>query len=457
MEDGGLEYEDQDMIQQICFNYFSNLLGNTDGSGEILPAQEVVHSLQSSKGPSCYLKLDLSKAYNLVNWKFLENALLKVGFSEGWVTCIMSCVTSASTLVLVNGVQGEYFYLARGLRQGDRLSPYLFIVIMEIFSRAIFGRMADCLFRPPLIPRVGRAPLFLAFADDVLLFSDISQVSIEKVRETLWLLVANVGLKVNPHKSNIYFSDAVSAEVKDRICATLGWPCDDLPTTYLGLPLFAGKLKNEWCQPLINKVEKLLFLWKSATLSYAGQLCLLKHVLSSVIGFWTSVFALPKKTWLDCVNSFVDLLDSRPEELLEMRFWTSFGILPGKWLTTHPNHGTIQIASRKTNGACWVAVKVSSSRFDAELPLDKRGWWGGGIWLPPVADGLCPTIGWQGNLLSTFHFDRTASERGRRNPSPTASSSFHSCVVFNDTGHPADWNSRFRARSRFAIGASMQK
>ncbi|KAF3783775.1 retrotransposable element ORF2 protein [Nymphaea thermarum] len=260
-------------------------------------AHEVVHALQPSKRPSCYLKLDLSKAYDLVNWKFLENTLLKVGFSEAWVAHVMSCVTSASALVLVNEVQGEYFYLARGLCQRDPLSPYLFIVIMEIFSRAIFGRMADRLIRPPLIPRVGRAPWFLAFEDDVFLFSDISHVSIEQVQETLRLLATNVGLKVNSHKSNIYFSDVVSDEVKDRICATLGWPCDALPTSYLGLPLFAGKLKDEWCQPLINKVEKQLSLWKSATLSYAGRLCLLKHVLSSVIGFWTSFFALPKKVY----------------------------------------------------------------------------------------------------------------------------------------------------------------
>ncbi|KAF3783207.1 putative ribonuclease H protein [Nymphaea thermarum] len=163
MEDGGLEYEDQDMIQQICFNYFSSLLGTTDGS------------------------------------------------------------------------------------------------------------------------------------DDVLLFSDTSHASIEQVQETLRLLVTNAGLKVNSQKSNIYFSDAVSVEAKDRICATLGWPCDALPTSYLGLPLFADKLKDVWCQPLINKVEKRLSLWKSATLSYAGRLCLLKHVLSSVSGFWTSIFTLPKK------------------------------------------------------------------------------------------------------------------------------------------------------------------
>ncbi|KAF3781308.1 putative ribonuclease H protein [Nymphaea thermarum] len=226
----------------------------------------------------------------------------------------------------------------------------------------------------------------------------------------------------------------MSDEVKDRICATLGWPCDALPMSYLGMPLFVGKQKDEWCQPLINKVQKRLSLWKSATLSYVGRLCLLKHVLSSIIGFWSSVFALPKKvsgllaasmanflwggegnsrarhliawdqvckpyseggdyyisknvlrrlhmpkpqlgsgldvlhydgrsaleakTWLDCVNSFAALLDNRPEELLEMRFWTGFGILPGKWVTTHPDHGTIQITSRKTNGVCWVAVKI---------------------------------------------------------------------------------------------------
>ncbi|KAF3781021.1 hypothetical protein EJ110_NYTH37830 [Nymphaea thermarum] len=159
----------------------------------------------------------------------------------------MSCVTSASASVLVNGVQGEYFYLAHGLRQGDPISPYLFIVIMEIFNRAIFERVTDRLFRPPLIPRMGRAPPFLAVVDDVLLFSNISHASIASLR--------NIAAPRDKCKSK------VSAEAKDMICATLGWPCE--PSLRLSMDCLCSL---------------------SAIFSYAGRLGLLKHVLSRVIG-----------------------------------------------------------------------------------------------------------------------------------------------------------------------------
>jgi hypothetical protein len=83
------------------------------------------------------MKLDMSKSYDKMNWGFLHKMLLAFGFEEGWVTWVMNLVTTTFFSILVNGSPTKTFNVSRGLRQGDPLSPFLYIILVEGLGRSL--------------------------------------------------------------------------------------------------------------------------------------------------------------------------------------------------------------------------------------------------------------------------------------------------------------------------------
>ncbi|CAN0853710.1 Transposon TX1 uncharacterized 149 kDa protein [Linum grandiflorum] len=142
-----------------------------------LIANEVIDSRIKSGKPGLVIKLDIEKAYDHVNWECLFRVLTKMGFQEKWISWIRCCVSTASFSVLVNGEASGYFRSSRGLRQGDPISPFLFIMVMEVLSGILSKLAADDLITGFYMNEAEQVGLVnhILYADDALLFCDAKE------------------------------------------------------------------------------------------------------------------------------------------------------------------------------------------------------------------------------------------------------------------------------------------
>jgi len=120
------------------------------GIDNAIIVQEIIHSMSKARGRSGYMaiKIDLDKAYDRMEWSFIQDTLIFFKFPSQLIALIMSCVSSSSISILFNGGALELFHPSRGIRQGDPLSPYLFISCMEVLGAMIAKKCNSKLWTP---------------------------------------------------------------------------------------------------------------------------------------------------------------------------------------------------------------------------------------------------------------------------------------------------------------------
>ena len=264
-------------------------------SDNILVAFETLHSLQNYKGGNygyMALKLDMSKAYNWVEWYYLEGIMKKMGFRERWINLVMGCVKTVSYSVLVNEEPCGMIFPTRGIRQGDPLSPFQFLLCTEGLNGLIKKAELQGDIHDYSLCRRGPKLTRLLFADDCLIFCRATMEECDNILEILKEYEEASGQKMNRSKTS-FFSKSTLEEMKHGIKLALGVPEILHYEKYLGLPSLVGKGKKESFNYIKEKVWWKLQGWEAKLLSQAGREVLLKEVIQAIPTYTMGCFKLP--------------------------------------------------------------------------------------------------------------------------------------------------------------------
>ena len=229
------------------------------------------------------MKLDMSKAYDRVE---------KMGFEDRWIQLIYGCISSVSYSILVNGEPHDDIKPTKGLRQGDPLSPYLFLLVSEGLNGLIQQAVTAGHLRGFSLCRNGPRISHLFFADDTLLFCRAELREVQTIQNILHKYKLASGQKINSGKTTLFFGKSVSLVSKNAIKNLLGVPKIKEYERYLGLPAVVGRNRRASLNYIKERIWGKLQGWKEKLLSQAGREVLLKAVVQAIPTFAMSCFKL---------------------------------------------------------------------------------------------------------------------------------------------------------------------
>ncbi|KAL9679832.1 hypothetical protein QQ045_017703 [Rhodiola kirilowii] len=244
-------------------------------SDNIMLAHELMHYVKTrpAGGVGYYcMKLDMSKAYDRVDWNFLERILLKLGFPRQWVEKVMQCVKSVSYRVRVNDIISKVFYPERGLRQGDPLSPYLFVICSEWLARSLEWHQSRGLIRGVKVSR--EAPMIsnLLYADDSIIFLKADADNTLRLKSILNCYEILTGQQINYNKSELCVGNNVCPELARALRSILDVKLVNKIEKYLGLPISFSHKKVDLFNFIEDRIWKKVNGWKEKLLSSAVDL-----------------------------------------------------------------------------------------------------------------------------------------------------------------------------------------
>ncbi|GJV71332.1 RNA-directed DNA polymerase, eukaryota, reverse transcriptase zinc-binding domain protein [Tanacetum coccineum] len=236
-------------------------------------------------------KVDFEKAFDSVKWDYLIDTLRAFGFGQKCCSWINGCFETATGSVLVNGSPISKFQFHRGLKQGDPISPFIFILIMETLHLSFKRVIKANLFKGISI-NASFSISHLFYADDVVFIGEWNSSNIKTVAKVLNCFYLASGLKINFHKSKLMGVGVNSNEV-ESVANLVGCSTFSSPFKYLGVIVGDNMSRLKPWEDVISKVSNRLSNWKLKTLSIGGRLTLIKSVISSIPLYHMSIFKAP--------------------------------------------------------------------------------------------------------------------------------------------------------------------
>lgn len=265
-------------------------------------------------------KLDMSKAFDRVEWPFLLACLRKLGFNETWCDLIYRNISNIHYSISLNGSSFGYFKSSRGLRQGDPLSPILFIISQDVLSRNLSKAFDTGLISHYLIGKGNMNITHLFFADDSLIFANSTPSGLNNLIRLIQSFSKASGQCINSTKSSFSLDPDRDRNSSLDIASLTGFSPQELPFRYLGVPLFKGRIRSEYLFELTNSILSRIEGWKARSLSFGGKVTLIKSVLCSITVHSLTLLAPPKP--------FLRML----EKLLATFLWSRKGIAKFPWI-----------------------------------------------------------------------------------------------------------------------------
>ncbi|XP_074310578.1 uncharacterized protein LOC141646600 [Silene latifolia] len=261
-----------------------------------LITHEIMHYLNKTKrGSVSYaaLKLDMHKAFDRVSWTFLIAIMKKFGFPIFWQNIIWECISTVTYNIIINGEPSATFRPSCGLRQGDPLSPYLFIMCMEILSCQLRSAEKTGTLHGLKISRYAPTITHLFYADDAFICCKANPSSFETLRNLFRNFELASGQMINLDKSFIKFSPNAPTDFKSHMASILKMRTSDCFGNYLGVPVDLPSKRSLAFHPLLDKLTSRIIAWSSLHLSQPCKLIIINSIILASLRFLMTSIPFP--------------------------------------------------------------------------------------------------------------------------------------------------------------------